>query len=73
MGFDLTPQPDPPPVVISFDAAFEAEMDRLIGRSMPPRDPFNVADRCLVNPTGHDGTMSCGEVVCPHCSRVFWR
>lgn len=72
MGYDRTLQPEAPPVVISFDDAFEAEIDRLIGRAMPPRDPFEVADRCPVNPTGHDGTMSCGEIVCPHCGCVFW-
>lgn len=71
MGYDRTLQPDPPPVVLSFDAAFEAEIDRLIGRTMPPPDPFNVADRCPVNPTGHQAIPSCGEAACVHCGKVF--
>lgn len=35
-------------------------------------DPFLIAHDCS-NPTGHDPIASCGEVVCAHCARVFWR
>ena len=36
------------------------------------RDPFNVDDPCPVNPTGHQTIVSCGEIVCWHCARIFW-
>lgn len=36
-------------------------------------DPFNIADSCPVNPNGHQTVVSCGEVVCWHCARIFWR
>lgn len=35
-------------------------------------DPFGLAFHCL-NPAGHQPTASCGEIVCVHCARVFWR
>lgn len=37
------------------------------------RDPFNLADPCPFNPTGHQTIVSCGEIVCWHCARIFWR
>lgn len=35
-------------------------------------DPFNVDNDCI-NPAGHEPMASCGEVVCAHCARIFWR
>lgn len=35
-------------------------------------DPFGVEHNCL-NPAGHDPIASCGEIVCCHCAKVFWR
>ena len=73
MGFQRQQQPGPPPAIISLnEAAIEDEIDRLIGLAMPPRDPFDVADRCPLNATGHNPHASCGEVVCVHCSKVIW-
>lgn len=37
------------------------------------RDPFDVEDRCPRNATGHQPITSCGESVCFHCSRIFWK
>lgn len=36
-------------------------------------DPFLVDDPCPMNPTGHKPIASCGEVVCWHCAKIFWR
>lgn len=35
-------------------------------------DPFGIAHDCL-NPAGHDPIAACGEIVCCHCAKVFWR
>lgn len=35
-------------------------------------DPFLIDHDCL-NPGGHDFTMICGELVCPHCAKVVWQ
>ncbi len=35
-------------------------------------DPFRIDNDC-VNPAGHEPIASCGEVVCCHCARIFWR
>lgn len=35
-------------------------------------EPFSIEIICL-NPAGHDAIASCGEIVCPHCARIFWR
>lgn len=44
-----------------------AAIEILVG----PFDPFNLADTCP-NPGGHQPIMSAGDLVCPHCERVFW-
>lgn len=36
-------------------------------------DPFGIDDPCPLNPTGHQPHSSCGETVCFHCAKVFWR
>lgn len=43
-----------------------------IARIISEQDVFALDHDCL-NPSGHDAIASCGDVVCPHCSRVFWR
>lgn len=48
-------------------------LEDISARANRERDPFNVADPCPVNPTGHQTIVSCGEVVCWHCARIFWR
>lgn len=73
MGFHRTVQPDPPPITISIDQAVEDQIAQLIDIHSAARDPFNVADRCEFNPTGHQTIVSCGDVVCCHCAKVFWR
>lgn len=35
-------------------------------------DPFNVDNSCIA-PQGHEPMASCGEIVCAHCARIFWR
>lgn len=35
-------------------------------------DPFGVDDPCPFSATGHDALASCGEVICVHCSKIFW-
>lgn len=73
MGFHRTIQPDAPPVVITIEQAVEDQIAQLIDVHSPPRDPFNVADRCEFNETGHQIIASCGSVVCVHCAKVFWQ
>jgi len=36
-----------------------------------PADPFRIESDCL-NPAGHSMIVSCGDIVCRHCSKVFW-
>lgn len=43
-----------------------------IARIEREQDPFGIALSCT-NPAGHQPTASCGEIVCVHCARVFWR
>jgi hypothetical protein len=36
-------------------------------------DPFGTSQRCDFSPDGrHHAIGSCGDVVCCHCSRIFW-
>lgn len=36
-------------------------------------DPFGAGERCAFSPDGqHHAIGSCGDVVCCHCSRIFW-
>ncbi|WP_439398977.1 hypothetical protein ACRQ5Q_16680 [Bradyrhizobium sp. PMVTL-01] len=36
-------------------------------------DPFGTSERCDFSPDGqHYAIGSCGDVVCCHCSRIFW-
>lgn len=36
-------------------------------------DPFGLDDLCTLSPTGrHQAVGSCGDVVCCHCSKIFW-
>lgn len=43
------------------------------GGEVREADPFGVDDPCEFSPTGqHAAIGSCGDVVCCHCSRVFW-
>jgi hypothetical protein len=70
MGFNRTLQP------AGLDrAAVAAIVTRLVADEIAferrTADPFLIAHDCL-NPTGHDFIASCGDVVCPHCSRVAW-
>jgi len=43
-----------------------------IGAIMRAEDPFHVGHDCI-HPNGHEAIASCGEVVCYHCAKVFWR
>lgn len=40
--------------------------------SCTPVDPFGLDHDCL-NDAGHHAVFACGELVCCHCSRVFWQ
>ncbi|MDX3971108.1 MAG: hypothetical protein QHD01_31565 [Bradyrhizobium sp.] len=36
-------------------------------------DPFGISERCAFSADGeHHAIGSCGDVVCVHCSRIFW-
>lgn len=35
-------------------------------------DPFKIEQGCD-SPFGHYPIASCGDVVCVHCSKVFWQ
>lgn len=39
---------------------------------MREQDPFGLELHCT-NAGGHQPIASCGEIVCCHCARVFWR
>jgi len=74
MGFYRQGMPQPldrdgvKAAVISFIAAEEIA---LVERAF---DPFEVDDPCPLNAgRPHRAIASCGEVVCRHCSKVFWR
>lgn len=65
-----------------FQSAARRFVDHLIGDEIDQadhipilqgRDPFRVADPCPFNAGGHDPITSCGETVCCHCAKVFWR
>jgi hypothetical protein len=43
-----------------------------VARIEREQDPFGIALHCT-NPAGHQPIASCGEIVCAHCARVFWR
>ncbi len=42
-----------------------------IAQANAERDPFGIGHDCL-DPSGHDFTAACGEVVCIHCGRIAW-
>ncbi|QOG20408.1 hypothetical protein [Bradyrhizobium sp. SEMIA] len=48
--------------------------EREIGAVMAAiEDPFGTSARCAFSPDGqHHAIGSCGDVVCCHCSRIFW-
>jgi hypothetical protein len=48
-------------------------LEDVSARVMRERDPFDVDDRCEFNATGHQTIVSCGEAVCFHCARIFWK
>jgi hypothetical protein len=43
-----------------------------LGLVQRTQDPFGLDHDCI-NPGGHDAIASCGEIVCVHCAKVFWR
>jgi len=43
-----------------------------VAEAIGPADPFRLVHDCI-NPAGHDAIAACGEVVCCHCAKVFWR
>jgi hypothetical protein len=71
MGFARQPAPH------VIDAAKGAPVEILITAEdiaffVRQADPFLIENDC-VSASGHYAIASCGEVVCAHCSRVFWR
>lgn len=48
-------------------------LEDVSARTMREADPFLVADPCPCSPRGHQTIVSCGEVVCWHCAKIFWR
>jgi hypothetical protein len=45
--------------------------DELAVLAVPASDPFDIEHDCT-NPAGHATIASCGDIVCPHCAKVFW-
>lgn len=43
-----------------------------IARIEREQDPFGIELHCT-DIGGHRPIASCGEIVCAHCARVFWR
>lgn len=72
MGFNRTPQPQAlsRAQAVTLISSFVAE--REIAQVLREQDVFLIENDC-VNPKGHGAISSCGEVVCPHCAKVFWR
>jgi hypothetical protein len=73
MGFHRQGQPAarnrvPHPTAI---ARFVGEQE--IAHVFAAQDPFRIDDLCTLSPDSvHQAYASCGEVVCVHCSKVFW-
>ena len=69
MGFARSPAPH----VIKSAEIVSFIGEREIAAVFRAIDPFGVDDACELSPTGqHAAIGSCGDVVCPHCSRIFW-
>jgi hypothetical protein len=72
MGFNRLPSPrvlaaaKGAPVELLITSQHVAAVERAA-------DPFRIADRCECSETGdHNYIVSCGDLVCRHCSRVLW-
>jgi hypothetical protein len=72
MGFHRHRQPEALNRVQATAAVMNFITEHEIASVFAAQDPF-VLDHDCVNPSGHDPIASCGEVVCRHCARVFWR
>lgn len=72
MGFYRDrPIPKPERLVLGAIIIKEIEREELV-EALFGADPFLIDHDCL-NPSGHDAIASCGEIVCCHCAKVFWR
>jgi len=51
---------------------YAAPPDGLLLDASTLPDPFLIDHGCD-NPQGHEAIATCGEIVCRHCAKVFWR
>ncbi|EJN07918.1 hypothetical protein PMI42_07448 [Bradyrhizobium sp. YR681] len=72
MGFHRQRQPAALSRVQAIDVIKTFVGEQEIARILAEQDVFLIESDC-VNPAGHGAVSSCGEVVCPHCAKVFWR
>lgn len=70
-GFTRTRQPQPLTRAQAL-AILQPIASEEIATILAQQDVFQLDHDCL-NPAGHDAIASCGDVVCPHCAKVFWR
>lgn len=70
-GFTRTKQPQPLTRAQAI-AILQPRATEEIAAILAGQDVFGIDHDCL-NPAGHDAIASCGDVVCPHCAKVFWR
>lgn len=71
-GFHRIPQPQAldRAGVSAFVTRFVSELSCLAIEAR--QDPFRVDDPCRFNRSGgHETIVSCGDIVCRHCSTVF--
>lgn len=68
MGFHRQPQP------ATLDRATLHDLiEERLAELMEPHDPFLIEGACPQSQGGHQAISSCGDVVCLHCSKVFWQ
>lgn len=72
MGFHRRRQPEALNRAQAISAVMAFVGEREIGEVMAAQDPFRLDHDCI-SPSGHDVIASCGEIVCRHCAKVFWR
>lgn len=72
MGFHRTRQPQAFTRAEAVAAITDFLRPEEIAAVARVQDPFLLDNDCF-NPAGHDPIASCGEIVCSHCAKVFWR
>jgi len=71
MGFIRSTQKQPlskAEVVTLAHFAIEQEISQVLRE----QDPFLCDDPCPQNPAGHNPIICANDLVCEHCSKIFW-